>query len=74
MLLSGVLGSLYLYTSSSAGNGELEMKCQSDRWGWLGGCMSLLDVVDWLFHLGDFGKDHCDNRCFGLMICAFGSV
>ena len=30
MLLSGVLGSLYLYTSSSAGNGELEKECQHD--------------------------------------------
>jgi hypothetical protein len=33
MLLSGVLRSLYLYTSSSAGNGELEITCQNGVMG-----------------------------------------
>jgi hypothetical protein len=27
----------------------------------VGGIGSLLDVVDWLFHLGDFGVDHGDD-------------
>lgn len=32
---------------------------------------SLLDVVDWLFHLGDFGIDHDSDRCYGSTIFVF---
>ena len=34
-------------------------------WGCLSGRSSLLDVIDWLFHFGDFGINHCEYRCFG---------
>jgi hypothetical protein len=32
------------------------------------GRRTLLDVVDWLFHLSDFGVDHREDRCSGSMI------
>jgi hypothetical protein len=42
--------------------------------GMRSGRSTLLDVVDWLFHLGDFGVDHCEDQCFGTMAFAFDSM